>query len=98
MGTSTYPAEALRKALRRYLDTLAVNVPQRTVHVDHRNNMEVSSRMPEKESVEKCAQTEQKAHGEQQAAHTYDDDSGLEVRELEVFTRYTVVSDLKKSL
>lgn len=42
-----YPAEALRQTLRSNLHAFAVYVPQRTVHVDHSNDVVVSRSMPQ---------------------------------------------------
>lgn len=54
--------------------------------------------MTQQEPVEQCAEAEQEADGQQQAAHADDYDEGSKVRELEVLACHSVVADLGRKV
>lgn len=81
--------------MRSGLDSSAINIPKGAIHVDHRNDVVVGRRVPQKEAFQERAKAKQKANRHQEAADAYYYNGRLQVRELKVLSRDTVIPHLK---
>lgn len=86
--------EIQRQTLRRLLNGPTVDIPKRTVHVNHRHDVIVGHRVPQGEPIQQCVQRQQKQNRTQQATTRNDDDQNLESRKLQRSSSHSVIANL----